>query len=392
MTARAQTTGAEPSSLAASGGYRLLRVDGRAAIAGDAGDPVAMRRLSTLTEAHRSVALPIAARVENLELRDGAPIVTFEAGAAMTLEAVLRRLELRKLRFAYADGLALVQQMLELLVHLEERKTDPITLGALAPRSFVVAPDGAVHLVGLGDNVLLLDDGGRPRAVPGLSTAPEVGVGARPTPGSDLCALTFFTRNMIGFVEFPPRAERILAGGRAAEDDELAQLFAWSTLAILASHPDRRPTARQALDNAERAWGILGVTPDADGYRRFLARCAEDPARDALVLELSPDGDEVRMPSGDRVAVGRRRPLQRILFALARAHAAGPRPLTRSELIEAGWPGERLRADAAASRVYVALNELRKLGLEQALDRYDGGWRISPWTEVRWGRLHALPG
>jgi len=375
------------SILATGGGYRLVREEGRAVLEGDARDAGARSRLTTLVEAHRRVDLPIVARVSRLDVRDGAPVVAFEAGAAITLEAVLRRMEARKLRFAYAEGLALVHQMLELLIYLEEAPL-PVVLGALAPRSFVVAPDGGFQLIGLGDNVLLLDDGGRPRTVPGLSVAPEVAVGAPASSGADLYALTFFTRNMIGFVEFPPRAEKILSGGHGLEDEELAQLFVWSTLAILASRPDRRPTARQALDAAQRAWRILEVTPDVDGYRRFLARCAEEAPGDALVLEISPDGDEVRMPSGERVAVGRRRPLQRILFALAREHGAGARALSRGELIEAGWPGERLRADAAASRVYVALNELRKLGLGPALDRHDGGWRLSPWTEVRWSRLH----
>ena len=73
---------------------------------------------------------------------------------------------------------------------------------------------------------------------------------------------------------------------------------------------------------------------------------------------------------GERVDLSRS-PLQaRVLAGLARAQA----PLTTAELVAIGWPGERIRPDSAANRLYVVLNALRKLGLREWITRSGGGY------------------
>jgi hypothetical protein len=68
---------------------------------------------------------------------------------------------------------------------------------------------------------------------------------------------------------------------------------------------------------------------------------------------------------GERVALDRRAVLRRILAALAEA---GPGGLVgRSAMVEAGWPGERLVAASADTRLKVAISTLRKLGLGEHL-------------------------
>jgi hypothetical protein len=47
------------------------------------------------------------------------------------------------------------------------------------------------------------------------------------------------------------------------------------------------------------------------------------------------------------------------------------------DLLAAGWPGERVRYDAGANRVYVALAELRKLGLRDWLMNDGAGYRLA---------------
>jgi predicted ATPase/Tfp pilus assembly protein PilF len=93
---------------------------------------------------------------------------------------------------------------------------------------------------------------------------------------------------------------------------------------------------------------------------------------------VARDGAGFETPSGERVDLGRRRVLRRVLAALANA----PEALTLSEVLEAGWPGEVLVPASAASRVHVAISSLRRMGLGEALltEERDGevAYRLGP--------------
>jgi DNA-binding winged helix-turn-helix (wHTH) protein len=65
--------------------------------------------------------------------------------------------------------------------------------------------------------------------------------------------------------------------------------------------------------------------------------------------------------SAGRVEVSDRPSLRNVLRALLDARGA---PVESAVLIAAGWPGERIREDAARNRLRVAIATLRKLGLE----------------------------
>ncbi|MEL6179185.1 MAG: hypothetical protein AAFS10_09530, partial [Myxococcota bacterium] len=53
------------------------------------------------------------------------------------------------------------------------------------------------------------------------------------------------------------------------------------------------------------------------------------------------------------------------------------------ELVEIGWPGERLVPESGAMRVYTAIRALRRLGLEPLLLTRDGGYQLHPsWSMV----------
>jgi tetratricopeptide (TPR) repeat protein len=82
---------------------------------------------------------------------------------------------------------------------------------------------------------------------------------------------------------------------------------------------------------------------------------------------------------GPRAELARRGALRRILAALieARLTRAGA-GLSVAQIFEAGWPGERARADAAATRVYTAVRELRALGLGEMLVREAEGYLLDP--------------
>jgi hypothetical protein len=68
-----------------------------------------------------------------------------------------------------------------------------------------------------------------------------------------------------------------------------------------------------------------------------------------------------------------------VLVALAEAQTlrAGA-ALTVDDLLTAGWPGERPLPEAANNRVWVTISTLRKLGLGEVLQRWDGGYRLDP--------------
>lgn len=54
----------------------------------------------------------------------------------------------------------------------------------------------------------------------------------------------------------------------------------------------------------------------------------------------------------------------------------------RSGAAREGWPGERMVPEAAASRVYTAVRELRAMGLRPVLDRRAEGYLLDPVATV----------
>ena len=51
-------------------------------------------------------------------------------------------------------------------------------------------------------------------------------------------------------------------------------------------------------------------------------------------------------------------------------------------LLEAGWPGQKVRAESGAHRVRVAVSTLRKLGLADVIETVEEGYRLDPEVPV----------
>ncbi len=110
----------------------------------------------------------------------------------------------------------------------------------------------------------------------------------------------------------------------------------------------------------------LGPVPQADGVRLEV----KDAAR-----WFRLEGDE---PGVD---LTRRRALRGVLKGLVDQRIRAPgEPLTLDEVLEAGWPGERMSPESGARRVYVTINRLRKLGLGDLLLTTGDGYMLA--TEV----------
>lgn len=107
------------------------------------------------------------------------------------------------------------------------------------------------------------------------------------------------------------------------------------------------------------------------------------PARSKVkggTLTLARDGSTFALDGSAEVDLSRRKPLRRLLVHIAEQH---PGAVAWDALLGVGWPGEKMRADAGAHRVRVAISTLRKMGLSAALETDEDGYRIKRSFEVR---------
>lgn len=176
-------------------------------------------------------------------------------------------------------------------------------------------------------------------------------------------------------------AALLASDGRAALAE--AELAEAERLLARAPHPELREALR-----LHRGWTLgaearrlvlqtpsLLATPVVQFARRLLERGGRRR------LEISADGRTVVL-DGRVLDLSRRGPLARIMVALAKA---APAAMGRDALVGAGWPGEQIHADAASTRLRVAITTLRKLGLAGVLVTRDDGYRIEAEVELRPG-------
>lgn len=177
-------------------------------------------------------------------------------------------------------------------------------------------------------------------------------------------------------------ADDLVTSGEATDHEpELAAL--WTIAAgHLAHHRADRPAVAAAVQTtaplAERSAVVRRARLD------LLRALDDEPPDDQLVI--AEGGDWLKPPGGERVDLAHRTTLRNVLGALLVARFEGEgAPLDAEAIFAAGWPGERAKAEAATSRVYVALSTLRKLGLGPALIKDDDGYRLDPNTPIiRW--------
>ncbi len=131
------------------------------------------------------------------------------------------------------------------------------------------------------------------------------------------------------------------------------------------------------------------TTDDVRVAARMLSRALAAPPKHPEpkpiigALTVSEDASNVWLPTTARVSLEKRKPVRLLLLRLIEEHAKQPgHPLTVDDLLAAGWPGERVIRDAGASRVYVALGTLRKLGLRDVILSRDGGYLLDPAVKI----------
>lgn len=123
------------------------------------------------------------------------------------------------------------------------------------------------------------------------------------------------------------------------------------------------------------------------------SRAASSEVRRILSLfDSSGDARDVRMEvGGAAIQIGnnvydmkRKGAMRRIFVALVEHHAERrSTALTWQQLAEAGWPGEKMKTEAAIKRVYTAIWALRKMGLGERLVTRDDGYFLSEELKLR---------
>lgn len=337
-------------------------------------------RLAGLARTHKLVAGPHVPGVVEEALDGPTPWVALDCDAVADLETVRDFVREGGDKPPLVQASVLSKIMMDTLArcHLARDPVSqrPVCLGAIAAGNILFASDGTMWLVGFGAGPLV-----------DACQAPEVGAGAPPTPGADVYAVTLFVRGQLEFVQVPRAMRRVFSGRSFVRDANLVLLLVWSNRRILAAAPSKRADMDAALAKAQDMWRGLGFSPDVEGFRQWVRHAiASEPERlaDTRVQEvprivLGHNGEWLETPNGMRHALGSRRPLRRMLLALAAArHDRAGATLTTEELLRAGWPGENPFPEAGNNRVYVAISTLRKLGLGDLLQRWDNGYRLDP--------------
>lgn len=95
-------------------------------------------------------------------------------------------------------------------------------------------------------------------------------------------------------------------------------------------------------------------------------------------LRIGADGSWIAPPGRTTPTRLPRRSMRKILLALCHRRASFPgEPMTIDELVEAAWPGERMRPCSAKNRVYVSIALLRRLGLGHVVVSDRSGYWIA---------------
>jgi predicted ATPase len=174
--------------------------------------------------------------------------------------------------------------------------------------------------------------------------------------------------------------------GKSGESKALIAYELHCHLAALAGAPTPAVRERAAAALAALPAGSL-ISDDVRLARELLSRGASAPAQVAPPRRetwcVREDGTAVRGPEAQLIDLSARRPLARLLAALAQLRIDSPgAALSAEALFQRAWPGERVLPEARANRLNVALVTLRKLGLRPLLLRRAAGYLLDPEAAV----------
>ncbi|MFK7990669.1 MAG: hypothetical protein AB8I08_31895 [Sandaracinaceae bacterium] len=348
---------------------------------GTAIDAAHRSALERLAEGHRveqgNLLLPCVA----VELDGPSPHAFFDARPTISGQGVVRALQAQTEKVPYSEAAVIINHVIAGVNAARERGDASLCLSRLSWSNFIVDPDGVLHLLGCGHNVVCDDRHGnlaQPIGVPAMPMfeSPAYGAGGLPNEGTVLYASAVFLHSMMHLVSLPKvLADAIATGMDTASDGTPLEL--WSMANIVGAVGQRQATLRETWERTRAnlfKWGNTAPAKKQTVIARMLAAkdCSQEPVDPAHRLTVGPD--EVKV-DGSMVDLGKQPTLRRILDALLAARARDT-PLDVWGLWEAGWPGDKAEPDSARNRVHVALSRLRRAGLGSCVERDSGGYRI----------------
>lgn len=186
-----------------------------------------------------------------------------------------------------------------------------------------------------------------------------------------------------GMMELLPAADVDVSADAGAVVEHRARGQHWrealalARLAIAARARGDADAAQKHLLEAGAA-ALVSRMPAVELVRGLVeARHADRP------IVIGDEGRTLALPTGDTHDLARHGPVRRVLWALAIARRDRPGVATSTlDVVAAGWPGEKMKHDAANLRVYTTVRRLRGLGLAEALVTRDDGYLLDPSVPV----------
>ncbi|MBL9026736.1 MAG: tetratricopeptide repeat protein [Myxococcales bacterium] len=164
------------------------------------------------------------------------------------------------------------------------------------------------------------------------------------------------------------RRERL---GSASPEPAVAVLFALV----------EQPSAPAAAPNAEKEPRDIEYRVAARWIERVRDSLPQEPAEPQTPpprILVAPDGADF-VVDGRRVALGGKPVLRRLLASLAAHRESSPgAAIDVLALVARVWPGERVIELAARARLHACVLRLRRLGMGDALQQFEGGYALDP--------------
>jgi len=345
----------------------------------------ALACLRRFAEGHARVEHPLVAPVARAVLDgDGAHVALRVPAVANGFEVAARLTQRgRTLGYAAADGFVLgVREALEAA---HRAPGGPVCLGRCSLANVLFDARGRHWVVGLGHNVAVEDEWGRPDPRVRSFHAPELLVSGDATPMTDYVALLLLARSIITHVELPAAVRRVISGRASGAVDRLvARWLRFTEQRVIAELPARRPPLADALRVAGRLRELLGVSPDRGGLARVARELLDDHDAAAAARPgawvVGPDASWIERDGARLRLAGTGRAVLVALLDHALWSPGGD--LDVWQLFDRAWPGQRASYERGMNRVHAAVSRLRRAGLGELIEHSSQGYRIAASADV----------
>lgn len=344
----------------------------------------ARRRADAMATAHELLAGPHVPSLHSRGTYKSRPWLLLDAALVSTADELLCVQVDRGLKQPYAAAMgglsAVVTTVRRIHETIDPHTKAPYAMGSIGAANLYFDADGHLWMLGFGDNGF-----SRARTVLPTLLAPELALGEAASVATDTFAMSALIRSMVPFVDVPEPIARVLRGDE--NDSTLAKLTHETNARIYAVPKVLRPSLGTLEKMFRGLLTVLRIRPSYDAHREFIKQLlTQDEVTPQpsprVVLEVANDGSWFRLQGQETQRLGSRAPLRRVLLCLIEQQDKGE-ACDVWRLLEAGWPGERVDAEAGANRVYAAVSTLRRMGLRSVIERFDAGYRMSPDAQVQ---------